>query len=286
MIKLVASDLDGTLLFKGAQSLPEEIFPLIRQLKKMGILFVAASGRQYANMKKMFRPVVDDMAFISENGALAVYNEKVLYQDSFEQELVCEIAESIYDKEGSEFTCSTKDFYYIRPKTEHFRDLMINVVGNVCKEINSFEEITEPCMKLAVYERGGLQDGTIHYWNERFGDKCTVVTSGTAWVDFIPFDTNKAKGVEKYQEILGIRPEDVFFAKSNQGIEYTNGLKAVCGMSELLGNEIIVYGTINGQKILIKTDAEEMVKADETVVFYANSQRMYFFDSETQKRIR
>lgn len=91
MIKLVASDLDGTLLFKGAQSLPEEIFPLIRQLKKMGILFVAASGRQYANMKKMFRPVVDDMAFISENGALAVYNEKVLYQDSFEQELVREI---------------------------------------------------------------------------------------------------------------------------------------------------------------------------------------------------
>ena len=64
MIKLVASDLDGTLLFKGAQSLPEEIFPLIRQLKKMGILFVAASGRQYANMKKMFRPVVDDMAVL------------------------------------------------------------------------------------------------------------------------------------------------------------------------------------------------------------------------------
>ena len=143
MIKLVASDLDGTLLFKGAQSLPEEIFPLIRQLKKMGILFVAASGRQYANMKKMFRPVVDDMAFISENGGLAVYNEKVLYQDSFEQELVREIAENIYDKEGSEFTCSTKDFYYIRPKTEHFRDLMINVVGNVCKEINSFEEYQE-----------------------------------------------------------------------------------------------------------------------------------------------
>ena len=66
MIKLVASDLDGTLLFKGAQSLPEEIFPLIRQLKKMGILFVAASGRQYANMKKMFRPVVDDMAVKSQ----------------------------------------------------------------------------------------------------------------------------------------------------------------------------------------------------------------------------
>mgnify|MGYP000125750730 CR=1 FL=1 len=34
MIKLVASDLDGTLLFKGAQSLPEEIFPTDQTVKK------------------------------------------------------------------------------------------------------------------------------------------------------------------------------------------------------------------------------------------------------------
>ena len=51
MIKLVASDLDGTLLLNGAQQLPEEIFPLIRELKKLGILFVAASGRQYPNIR-------------------------------------------------------------------------------------------------------------------------------------------------------------------------------------------------------------------------------------------
>ena len=88
MIKLVASDLDGTLLLNGAQSLPEELFPLIKELKELGILFVAASGRQYANMKRMFAPVVDDMAFIAENGGLAIQNEKVLYQDSFPKELV------------------------------------------------------------------------------------------------------------------------------------------------------------------------------------------------------
>ena len=42
MIKLVASDLDGTLLLHKAQSLPEEIFSLIRQLEELGIMFVAA----------------------------------------------------------------------------------------------------------------------------------------------------------------------------------------------------------------------------------------------------
>ena len=88
MIKLVASDLDGTLLLNGAQQLPEEIFPLIRELKKLGILFVAASGRQYPNMRRLFDPVADEMAFICENGALAVRNEKVFYQDNFEPEQI------------------------------------------------------------------------------------------------------------------------------------------------------------------------------------------------------
>ena len=76
MIKMVASDLDGTLLLNKAQSLPEEIFPLIRKLKEMGILFVAASGRQYPNMKRMFAPVASEIAYISETGHLLLTRKK------------------------------------------------------------------------------------------------------------------------------------------------------------------------------------------------------------------
>ena len=100
MIKMVASDLDGTLLVNGRQSIPEEIFPLIKKLKDMGILFVAASGRQYANMRNLFAPVKDDMAFIGENGGLAIQNEKLLYCDSFDKKLVMEIIEAIQEKKG------------------------------------------------------------------------------------------------------------------------------------------------------------------------------------------
>ena len=84
MIRLVASDLDGTLLLHKAQSLPEEIFSLIRQLEELGIMFVAASGRQYPNMTKLFAPVASEISYISENGALAVDHGEVLYQDSFD----------------------------------------------------------------------------------------------------------------------------------------------------------------------------------------------------------
>ena len=201
MIKLVASDLDGTLLMKGAQSLPEDIFPLIRQLKDLGILFIAASGRQYANMKKMFAPVADDMAF-------------------------------------------------------------------VCMEIQSFDEIKEPCMKLAVYEQGGLQEDTIYYWRERFGDRCTVVTSGTAWVDFIPFTTNKARGLAEYQKILNIKPEEcITFGDEYNDIDMLKSVPygfamahAKPGVKEVAAYETDRVQTILRKLIKAKGNIEEVLK--------------------------
>lgn len=226
MIKLVASDLDGTLLLNGAQQLPEGLFPLIRRLKEMGILFAAASGRQYANMKRLFAPVLDDMAFICENGALAIRDEEVLYQDSFEDSLVKEIIQACIEKEGAEFSCSTRDYYYIMPKTKEYEDLMTKVVKTDCKIVKSLDEMTEPCMKAAVYEKEGLTEESIRYWRDRFGDRCTVVTSGFAWIDFIPFHTNKARGIAKFQELLNISPEEcIVFGDEYNDIEMLKAVK-------------------------------------------------------------
>ncbi len=225
MIKMVASDLDGTILLNGAQEIPKELFSLIRGLKELGILFVAASGRQYSNMKRLFAPVLSDMAFICENGAMAIQNEEILYQDAFEPSLVKEIVEAVYERENSEFSYSTKDYYYLRPKTRHYLELMTETIKTDCRLIQDFDEFTEPCMKLAVYEQGGMQEKSIRYWRERFSDRCTVVTSGLAWVDFIPFGTNKAKGVKTYQDLLGISPEEcLIFGDEYNDVEM---LKAV-----------------------------------------------------------
>lgn len=35
-------------------------------------------------MRRLFAPVVSDMAFICENGALVVKDDKILYQETFE----------------------------------------------------------------------------------------------------------------------------------------------------------------------------------------------------------
>jgi hydroxymethylpyrimidine pyrophosphatase-like HAD family hydrolase len=50
-IRLVATDMDGTLL-NSKHEIHESFFPVFRKLKNHGIIFVAASGRQYFNLAK------------------------------------------------------------------------------------------------------------------------------------------------------------------------------------------------------------------------------------------
>ena len=66
MIKLVASDLDGTLL-DPAGNLPDGVFDVIEDLHARGVLFCAASGRQLTALTSMFAPVADKILFMAEN---------------------------------------------------------------------------------------------------------------------------------------------------------------------------------------------------------------------------
>lgn len=52
-IRLICSDIDGTLLQYGRKELEGEIFEQIRELHRRDILFCPASGRQYTSLCKL-----------------------------------------------------------------------------------------------------------------------------------------------------------------------------------------------------------------------------------------
>ena len=54
-VKLIASDLDGTLLRGGAQSITPRELEIIRAVLDKDIIFVPASGRQCESLKRLFR---------------------------------------------------------------------------------------------------------------------------------------------------------------------------------------------------------------------------------------
>lgn len=76
MIKLIATDLDGTLL-RSDKSLPDGFMQTARRLMDDGITFVAASGRQYDNIYQTLYPLSERMYIISENGAINGYGSQV-----------------------------------------------------------------------------------------------------------------------------------------------------------------------------------------------------------------
>lgn len=78
MIKLIASDIDGTLVKDSTPLLYDEMKQMIRELKQRGIYFVAASGRGYNSIRNLFQGVEDDIIYICSNGACIIYQGKIL----------------------------------------------------------------------------------------------------------------------------------------------------------------------------------------------------------------
>ena len=74
MIKLVASDLDGTILLNGAQHVDDSMCETIDMLGRKGIIFAPASGRQCESLVRLFSKVKSPLMYISDNGALVRYN--------------------------------------------------------------------------------------------------------------------------------------------------------------------------------------------------------------------
>src|SRR5438045_1174375 len=88
-IKLVAADMDGTLL-NAKHELSPDFYPIFNEMKDKGLIFAAASGRQYFNLLNRFKSVQDDVIFIAENGSIVVYKGKDILVQAMEPLIVKE----------------------------------------------------------------------------------------------------------------------------------------------------------------------------------------------------
>lgn len=207
MIKLIASDLDGTLLHGRDNSVSDEMFELIREMKRRGIIFAAASGRQYHNMKRLFAPVWQDMVFICENGAAVFYKDKIIAEQIVPKDDLLELVYLIDADEDTEVALSSSATTYVRPKTKEYVQTLIEF-GNHVTEVKEWADVTEPCVKVAWYEKGGAEQ-RVDYWNAKVKPPAKVVTSGAQWLDVLYPNTHKGVGIRVLQEYFGLKKEEI-----------------------------------------------------------------------------
>ena len=59
MIRLIISDIDGTLVPEGGSNINPEYMAVIRELLDLGVQFAAASGRQASSIDAVFHELRD-----------------------------------------------------------------------------------------------------------------------------------------------------------------------------------------------------------------------------------
>lgn len=238
MIKLVASDLDGTLLQNDAQELTTRAIELIRELTNRGIYFVAASGRQYENEVHLFEPIKDKISYIAENGSLCIHEGKVISRTVIDMELIHRIIEEVKQDGRFEILISKEHACYIENNDPVFVNHIINVVKNTTKIVEDVRNVKGPILKIAI---GNMKDGAdiiegyLKHLQNKFSSEIKVVTSGNIWIDFIAPGTNKGTALLKLLEVLKIKPEECMaFGDQRNDVEM---LQAV-GTSYAMANAI------------------------------------------------
>lgn len=195
MIKLVASDIDGTLLPEGQTNLNPTIYQIIRELKKKDILFVVASGRQLDSQKLLFAPVANDISYISENGAICMHEGKQYVISEFERDFAMRIIEEIDKRPNCKLAISTPSTQYIKSNDTEFYDHMTNHLKYNITTIDSFQDITEPIVKIAFLDAVTTQESYEHF-QALFGNEIKIANAGNLWIDFIPFNSNKGTALK------------------------------------------------------------------------------------------
>jgi hypothetical protein len=213
-IRLIACDLDGTLLLNGAQQLRPETCGLIRRLMdEKGLLFCAASGRQYANLQRLFAPIKDRIVYVCENGCISYVRGKRIHKELMQRDLGQDLLKAVMMTDGAEALLSGEKTHYIQPKNMAYYYHMCDVVRNDVTLVPDILDTPEEYMKVSLYEKGGLHD--VDWWTERFSSRCTVVTGQGEWLDMMPLGVNKGTGLKKLLDFLNIRPEEVMAIGDN-----------------------------------------------------------------------
>lgn len=206
MIKFIASDMDGTLLNEHG-NLNEEFFSLFHKLKEKGIIFAAASGRQYYNLLKKFEPIKDQMMFIAENGTFVVYKNKELYLNTIEKSVVNELIELGRTLEDAYVVVCGKNSAYIENSDER----LISEVKKYYERNEIVKDLTlvvDEVLKVTICDFKGSSLNSNTVFAPIYADKLQVAVSGEIWLDITNKDASKGVAIKKLQEKLGISHEE------------------------------------------------------------------------------
>jgi hypothetical protein len=217
MIKLIATDVDGTLVKESSREVYPELITVIRKIIDKGVHFVIASGRQYSSISKMFASVNRPMYYIAENGAHILENDKTIGVTKMRREDIEGIMADLrkcYPK--CHVVASAPEGSFIESKDERFITMIREQYRNKVILVDDILKADVEYVKLAMYQKGSVREYGEKLLVPKWESKVKTCMAGEEWVDFMDYSVDKGNALRLLQERLDVTPAETMVFGDNQ----------------------------------------------------------------------
>lgn len=213
MIKLVALDMDGTLL-NSQSTLPEKNKLALQRIIAQGVKVVLASGRPFQSLKKycdLLSLNQEDDYTICFNGGEVIHNrtEKAVYFKGIDGKIV---------KEAWKLSLSLPTCFFAYNREEiilydTYSDYMMfekNLTGNPALQLD-FNQIRDEdaYVKLTFTDAKETLDRVAKTIDEAFSSTHTVIRTHAYFIEIVNRETSKGAALKYLMDTLHLKPEEV-----------------------------------------------------------------------------
>ena len=220
MIKLICSDVDGTIVPDGSKDINPEYFDVILKLRAKGIQVAIASGRPASSISSLFKPIEEKIFFIPAGGSMiSTYNRQLfvwgLPRETW-QKMVCQVRQI----PGMEIQINGTKHSYLETHDEEFWKWVTEGYGIEAEHVEDLLQVEDEIVSVNFYNKDGLIDDLMKDFVEEWKDQFKIVRSGIVWLDVLRGDVNKGNAVAFLQDALGITPEETLaFGDQSNDVE-------------------------------------------------------------------
>jgi Cof subfamily protein (haloacid dehalogenase superfamily) len=201
-IRLIAADMDGTLV-DDAKRIPDELWPLVDELRERGIVLCPASGRQYHNLVREFGEHARDLVFIADSGAFVLDGAgREISSDGLGLDAAKRVAAVVRGiPEAGAIVCGKRSAW-IERRDGPFVEEVAHYYAKL-RLVEDLLDVEDEVLKVAIYDFTSGEHNTAKHLSE-FRAAHQVVVSGPHWVDVLSRAASKGRALRQVQAALGV----------------------------------------------------------------------------------
>lgn len=221
MIKLIATDMDGTWL-NDHQDYDRKLFKKeFALMQEQGISFVIASGNQFENLRSRFPKTADQLYFVAENGALVAKERQVLHVQALsdiEADKLYKIAQKLNFPTVAAGLASA---YVLKKDGQAFYTEMKKYFEKLTA-IDNFSEIDDQVFKVSLTVPEDKMPSILKQLQDKYTE-FTFVAGAADSIDMQQKGMNKAVGLDYLSQKLKISPKEMIaFGDSGNDVGMLN----------------------------------------------------------------